>query len=185
MARDLLPLLVIAFVVLIARSSLADHYVVPTGSMEPTVAVGDRVLVNKLAYGVRVPLTTAWLSGPAMPARGDVVVLESPEDGEVLLKRVAAVGGDRVAVCGDRVYLGDHQAADPKSLPSPYPRRSFRRGSGCFGPITIPPGKVFLLGDNRPNSHDSRGFGTVAQQAVLGRAVAVFQRHGSLVWRGL
>ncbi len=172
--RDLLSLLVIAFVVLIARSSMADHYVVPTGSMKPTVAIGDRVLVNKLAYGLRAPLTTSWLTGPRMPVRGDVVVLESPEDGEVLLKRVAAIGGDRVAVCGGRLYLGE--AAD---------RVSWHRRRLCFGPVTIPESSVFLLGDNRHNSHDSRGFGTVAREAILGRAVAVFWRNGSLVWRGL
>src|SRR5574341_730080 len=84
-----------------ARSSLADHYVVPSGSMQPTVAIGDHVFVNKAAYGLRLPFAKTYLLDRAEPSTGDVVVLISPEDGHtVLLKRVAAVPGDVVELHG-------------------------------------------------------------------------------------
>ncbi len=72
---------------LFARASLADHYQVPSGSMRPTVEVGDHIVVNKLAFGLRAPMSNAYVLRGADPTRGDVVVLDSPEDGTVLLKR--------------------------------------------------------------------------------------------------
>src|ERR1700723_3482778 len=100
--RDLLTVATLATVLLGARASLADHYTVPSGSMEPTVAVGDQVCVNKLAYGLRLPASQVYVLPRAAPAGGDVVVLDSPVDGKVLLKRVVAVPGDLVAVVDGR-----------------------------------------------------------------------------------
>lgn len=121
--------------------------------MEPTVAVGDRVVVHKSAYGLRLPLTSVRLTTAEMPARGDVIVLESPESGIVLLKRVVAVAGDEVTFRG--------------------------------APTVVPDGKLFVMGDNRASSHDSRAFGFVDARAVLGRAVAVYFRSGELRWIAL
>ena len=88
-----------------ARASLADHYIVPSGSMEPTVEINDRVLVNKLAYGLRIPFTTHYLLEGADPRRGDVVVLKSPENGTILLKRVVAIPGDPVSMHDGRRFV--------------------------------------------------------------------------------
>ena len=109
LVREAAQLLLLVAVVLTGRASLADQYVVPTGSMAPTVQVGDRVLVSKLAYGLRVPLTERYVARFAPPARGDVVVLVSPENGMVLLKRVAAVPGDRVDFDGGEVTVPPDQ----------------------------------------------------------------------------
>jgi signal peptidase I len=103
--REVAKLALLVVVVLTGRATLADQYSVPSGSMEPTVQVGDRVLVNKAAYGLRVPFTERYLVRFAPPARGDVVVLFSPESGDVLLKRVAAVPGDRVQLHGREVVV--------------------------------------------------------------------------------
>ncbi|HEY8078410.1 MAG TPA: signal peptidase I, partial [Labilithrix sp.] len=111
--RTVLETCAFAAVAFFARASFADHYRVPSGSMEPTVQVGDHVAVAKAAYGVRVPMTDVWLARWADPARGDVVVLDSPEDGKVLLKRVVAVAGDRVEVRDGRVRIGDRAIAEP------------------------------------------------------------------------
>src|SRR5688572_31937720 len=88
-----------------ARSSLADHYLVPSGSMDRALLPGDRVMVDKQAYGLRVPFTLAKLGEGAAPARGDVVVFDSPADGTRLIKRVVAVGGDVLEVRGGRVLV--------------------------------------------------------------------------------
>ncbi|MGH7296007.1 MAG: signal peptidase I, partial [Polyangiaceae bacterium] len=101
--RDLVSVLAASAVCLVARASLADHYRVPSGSMEPTVAVGDQICVNKAAYGLRVPESHTYVVSAEGPRRGDVVVLASPSDGEVLLKRVVAVPGDVAQVVGCRV----------------------------------------------------------------------------------
>ena len=157
-------------VMLTARASFADHYRVPTGSMEPTVHVDDHVLVEKAAYGLRVPLTTTWLLRYGGPRRGDVVIVDTGEP-VVLLKRVAAIGGDVVAVRGGRVFLNGAPAEDPNA--------GLEAGGGPdFGPERVPEGAVFVLGDNRGDSRDGRFFGFVAESRVLGRARAVVARDG-------
>lgn len=177
---------------LVARSTLADHYRVPSGSMEPTVQVGDRVVVNKSAYGLRVPFSEAWLSEVRMPARGDVVVARSPEDGRVLLKRVVARAGDRVEVRQGRVSINGEPAqlqVGPQGMrerlgAGEHPLQ-LGMGGPDFGPAVVPQGHVLLMGDNRGNSHDSRSFGFVRAEALLGRAVAVYVRDGALSWLDL
>jgi signal peptidase I len=162
------------------RASFADHYHVPSGSMEPTVEVSDHVLVAKAAYGLRVPFTSHYLTGSPSPGRGDVVVLSSPEDGAVLLKRVVAVGGDVVGVRDGRVEL----SAGPSSSVSSREGRDFvpsvDQGGGPDLPATrVPDGFVLVLGDNRGNSRDGRTFGFVSADALLGRAMLVVGRRGA------
>ncbi len=189
LGRDVISLAVFVSVALTARASLADHYVVPTGSMIPTVHEGDRVFVSKAAYGLRLPLSSTWLARWSSPTRGDVVVLESPTDGTVLLKRVVALAGDEVEVRdghlilnGRRVVCTEHD----ETLDGKTHALSLDSGGGPdFGPATVPPGKVLVMGDNRGNSRDGRMFGFVEDASLLGRALAVYSREGSLVWNEL
>lgn len=185
--RDYLTILLTVALVLVARSSFADHYTVPSGSMMPSVEVGDRVVVDKSAYGLRVPLTHVRITPARMPARGDVVVLESPENGIVLLKRVVAVAGDVVAVQGGRLILdGEPVPVDDERgtelLGTVAHPVDIGRGGPPFGPQRVPPGHLLVMGDNRDNSHDGRLFGFVSVEAVLGRALAVYVRDGELSW---
>src|SRR6185369_5552121 len=100
---------------LIARSSFADHYLVPSGSMENTLFPGDRVVVDKRAYGLRVPFTLVKMAPGEAPARGDVVVFDAPDDGTRLIKRIVAVGGDVLEVHDGHALIngmpGDKKAA--------------------------------------------------------------------------
>ncbi len=182
--RTVLQLTSVAAIALTARASLADHYRVPSGSMEPTVHVGDHIIVSKMAYGIRLPLTDTYVIRYATPARGDVVVIEPPDDesrhaaddgpnaiGSVLLKRVVAVAGDLVEVRDGHVHIDGREV--------PEARISLESGGGPdLGPVRVPVGKVLLLGDNRGNSRDGRTFGFVDREHVLGRAVSVVARDG-------
>jgi signal peptidase I len=174
---------------LVARASFADHYRVPSGSMEPTVLVGDHLLVDKIAYGLRVPLTEYYAVHLAAPERGDVVVLDSPETGDVLLKRVIARGGDEVRLDDGVLTINGHvrtellDGAPVERLDGGFHALGLDYGSGPdLGPLRIPTGRVLVLGDNRGNSHDSRYFGLVAESAVLGRAEFVVWRDGHAAW---
>ncbi len=191
--REIVPVLVAAAVVLVARSSLADHYVVPSGSMEPTVQVGDQVCVSKIAYGLRVPTSHTYVVRGSAPARGDVVVLASPTDGEVLLKRVVAVPGDvvevdsgHVTIDGVPVPVTERDGALVEELGGRGHRLGAEYGGGPdFGPTRVPADRFLVLGDNRGNSRDGRFFGWVDREAILGRALAVCLRGNRPVWQPL
>jgi signal peptidase I len=192
------PLLVVAIVLGSFRSAIADWNDVPSGSMEPTILPGDRVFVNKLAYDLKVPFTTWQVAQWADPSRGDVVVLWSPYDGRRLVKRVVGIPGDVIEVRGQRlrvngraasyVALAQDQAAADGLEGLPLPSLSLegvdgrthavmtsgRSGPGSdVGPLTVPPGSYFLMGDHRDNSFDSRFWGFAKREVIVGRASTV------------
>jgi signal peptidase I len=188
--RSVYAIAAVLAVLLLARSSLASHYVIPTGSMRPTVEIGDRIFANKLAYGLRLPWLGTYVAQFRTPERSHVVVLESPEDGTTLLKRIVAIPGDHVLVREGRVWLNgapaplavegeltvEHLGANTHPVwvgPGP-----------GYGPTVIPEGHYLVLGDNRGDSRDGRSFGLVRGEAILGQAVGVWWRHG-LTWRQL
>jgi signal peptidase I len=188
-ARQNLSLMLIVSLTLVGRASLADHYVVPSGSMQPTVDVGDHIAVNKLAYGLRVPLTHTYLLIGAPPRAGDVVVVDSPVDDRVLLKRVAAVPGDTIAVSNGaltRNGAGVPITAGIERLNGvSHPVALERNGGPDFAATTLGPDQFLLLGDNRGNSFDGRSFGFVKRDAILGRAEAICWHAGRLEWQSL
>lgn len=189
---ELLPLLVLALLMLAARSSFANHYHVPTGSMQPNLQPGDRVLVDMRAYGLRVPFTLARLGEARAPVAGEVVVFDSPTDGTRLVKRVVAVAGDRVAVVDGRLQVNGAwlHAADQPDVERFALRDvalDLRHGGGPdLRQTTVPAGMVLVLGDHRGRSLDGRFFGLVPESAFYGRAIAVYHRRGEgLVWKRL
>ncbi len=189
--REAASLLALVVVLLAARSSVADHYRVPTGSMEPSVHVGDRVLVNKAAYDVRVPFTDASAVERDGPERGDVVVLDSPEDDKTLLKRVVGLPGDVVEVADGRVIINGESAPVTERdgqtfelLGNTEHPVSLGPDRG-FGPVTVPAGHYLVLGDNRSNSRDGRSFGPVPRHSIRGRAFRVYWRDSGFAWRDL
>ncbi len=184
---DLSAIAVAVVVVFSARHSLADHYHVPTGSMIPSVEIGDRVWVSKAAYSLRIPFTPFGLR-TGTPHHGDVVVLRSPDDGVTLLKRVAAVPGDTVSVRRGRLELNGSPVlvtADGDALretlgAATHPIRLDAGGGPSYGPIVVPSGKYLVLGDNRGNSRDGRMFGLVSEDALMGRVGGTYLRGGRL-----
>jgi len=189
-------LLVFFGLMLVFRSAVADWMVVPTGSMNPTIVEGDRIFVEKAAYGLRVPFTTQRLTSGSDPARGEIVIFPSPEDGITLVKRVIGVPGDviemrdeRLRVNGDEVaYAQEDAAADAEmpqatraqvhaylneSLPGRLHAIMLLPTHGAlrsFGPVTVPPNQYLVLGDSRDNSKDSRYIGFVPRDSIIGRA---------------
>lgn len=209
--RDIRPLLIVATVLFSLRSSLADWNDVPTGSMVPTILVGDRILVNKLAYDLKVPFTTVHLAEWAEPQRGEVVVFYSPHDGQRLVKRVVGLPGDIVELRQNRLYLNgdpsqystlpeivlrDVSAAERQlqvygqerlgEHPHAIAVTPFGRSRSDFAPFHVPASHYFMMGDNRDQSFDSRYFGPVPRDRIIGRAEAVvfsFNRPESWVPR--
>lgn len=184
LARDWLPSLLLLLFLLVARSTLADHYHVPSGSMENALFPGDHVLVNKAAYGLRIPFTTYVFALQSDPSRGEIVILDSPEDDVRLIKRVVAVGGDRVSLLNGRLTINGRQLASPydpfiENFGDRKVALNLDEGGGPDIPeMTVPQNHVLLLGDHRGASRDGRWFGTVPVEAIYGRASRVFWRKG-------
>src|SRR5262245_52115819 len=171
------------------RSSLADHYFVPSGSMERTLFPGDRVAVDKRAYGLRVPFTLTKITTGSHPARGDVVIFDSPADGTRLIKRVVAIAGDSIEVRDGHVFvnglsLTGRADAETEQVGRRTAALDLRFGGGPDLRATlVPVGHVFVLGDARGNSRDSRWFGFVGEDGIYAQAVAIYYRAGEgFVW---
>lgn len=196
--KEAKPLLVLLVILFALRSAIADWNDVPTGSMKPTIMEGDRVFVNKLAYDLKVPFTTWHIAQWDNPKRGDVVVFFSPADGTRLVKRVVGLPGDRIELRNNELIVNglplqyealprtvvnelpageqsQHQYATEELAAHAHPMMvtPMLRAPRTFGPVTVPPGKYFMMGDNRDNSFDSRFYGCVDRDRIVGRATSV------------
>lgn len=187
--RHELPRLALLLVLLfVARSSFANHYVVPSGSMQHTLENGDRVMVDMRAYGLRLPITDTVLWPTGTPQRGDVAVFDSPVDGTRLIKRVAAVGGDHVQLRDGRLWINGRALAGPDGLEERFPHGHSQLdldagGGPDIDGLVVPAGQVLMLGDHRGDSADGRYFGLVPARSLYGRAAAVYWRRGEgLTW---
>ncbi|SRR5579875_387084 len=173
---------------LIIRTFLIQAYKIPSGSMEPTLLIGDHILVNKLDFGLRMPdsfFGVRPLSG-IIPyghylfhlepiQRGDVVVFVFPPDPtKDFIKRVIAVGGDTVEVRGKSVYVNGNKIDDPHAYYDPSESETTIAPRDHYGPVTVPKGEVFVMGDNRERSYDSRFWGFVPDNNVEGRAMVIY-----------
>ena len=174
----------LVLVLTVARSTLADQYHVPTSSMWPTIEPGDRIFVSKAAYGLRLPFTNYFLTGTDVPERGVVVVFADPRGGAIpLVKRVVALAGQSVALVGGTLFIdGAAQSLERLEdgrMVEHLGAHAHDAGSCDFedyGPTVVPPGHVFVMGDNRAVSLDSRVFGPVALNLLRGRVVGTSYR---------
>jgi signal peptidase I len=174
--REYTEALVVALLLaLFIRSFLVQAYKIPSESMLPTLQIGDHLLVNKLAYGLRLPfpwekLLVAW----AQPSRGDVIVFVDPQDRtRDLIKRVIATAGETVDIRHKQIYINGEKVDDPRASFTDN-EREIPGPRDNFGPVTVPPHHVFTMGDNRDRSYDSRFWGFANLDDVEGKAMLIY-----------
>ncbi|HEX4404284.1 MAG TPA: signal peptidase I [Polyangia bacterium] len=191
-------------IALLLRAFVVEAFQIPSGSMIPTLEVGDHIFVSKFAYGLTIPFTNTKIFQMAEPKRGDIIVFKFPGDQSIdYIKRVVGLPGDVIEMRQEELYINGH-AVQRERVPRPYHYSEASRGSGPpedheselwienFGgrkhetiqePVrsardferkVVPPGNVFVMGDNRDNSSDSRVWGTVDLSLIKGRALIVW-----------
>ena len=171
-------ILVAVFIALFIRTFLVQAFKIPSGSMLETLQIGDQILVNKFIYGVKIPFTNGKTLIPVKnPQRNDIVVFKYPQDpSKDYIKRVVAVAGDTLEIVNKKLYVNDKlvtdqpwaQYNDSRILPGQITTRDNLRK------ITVPANKLFVMGDNRDNSHDSRFWGFVDLSEVRGEAIIIY-----------
>lgn len=193
-ARSFFP---IVLIVLLLRSFLVEPFRIPSGSMMPTLLIGDFILVNKFSYGIRLPVLNTKVIDIDEPERGDIVVFRYPKDPTVdYIKRVIGLPGDRIAYYNKKVYvngklakqvsLGRYQGVGQganmsgaehllEDLQGVEHSILISRGlPSVEGVYVVPAGHYFVMGDNRDNSNDSRYWGTVPEQNLVGKAFFIW-----------
>lgn len=204
-AKFLFPVVLIVFLL---RGFIAEPFRIPSGSMLPTLEVGDFILVNKFAYGVRIPVWNKKVFGSSIPSRGDVVVFRYPEDPSIdYIKRIIGVPGDEVAYYNKVIYIngkeisqseaGNYQQDGSYVQYSRYNEellnvkhdilKTKSTGAGDFV-VKVPANSYFAMGDNRDNSRDSRYWGFVPDENLVGEAFLIWMNWssaGGLKWKRL
>lgn len=175
--RENIEAIVIAVILaLFIRTFVVQAFKIPSGSMKPTLKIGDHILVNKFIYGVKLPFVRTTLIPVGEPERGDIIVFKYPEQPDKdFIKRVIGVPGDTVQIKEKRVFINGQPAnqhygvhTDQNIIPGQVNHRD------NFGPKTVPEGAYFVMGDNRDNSYDSRFWGFVEQSAIKGEAFIIY-----------
>ncbi len=193
------------------RWAVMEAYVIPSGSMFPSLLIHDHIFVNKAVYGVRVPFSEKWLIKYRKPDRGEIVIFKYPNDKSTFyVKRVVGLPGDKILWDKGKLYINDEPVKVEEATDSTRFDRlrdkdfqrggfwndsknnyqhffetigefehsilinKFRKGGATYGPITVPEDRLFVMGDNRDNSSDSRRWGFVPMENILGKAMFVW-----------
>lgn len=185
-AEAIVIAIVIAFFI---RTFVIQAYKIPSGSMKPTLLIGDHILVNKFIYGVKIPFVRNTLIPIREPKREDIVVFIYPEDrSKDFIKRVIGIAGDTIEIRDKKIFLNGLPYLDKYGV---YTDEFIIPGAiqprDNFGPVTVPKGNIFCMGDNRDQSYDSRFWGFVDLKDVLGKAIVIYwswdRDNHSLRWR--
>ncbi len=170
------PIVIAVLIALFIRTFVVQAFKIPSSSMEPTLLVGDYLLVNKFIYGIRIPYTDIKFFQYKKPERGDVIVFVFPKDpSKDFIKRVIGTEGEKVEIIQNKIFINDRLIDDPwghfqtAGLPEYY-----LQAMENFGPVVVPKDSLFVLGDNRDNSQDSRFWGFLQVNAVLGKAFILY-----------
>jgi signal peptidase I len=164
------PIVIAVLIALFIRAFIVQAFKIPSSSMEPTLLVGDHLLVNKFIYGVRIPYTNIKFFQYKKPKRGDIIVFIFPKDrSKDFIKRVIGTEGEKVAIIHNKIYIND------KMIDDLWGHFTITRPSiEEYGPVKVPEGFLFVMGDNRDNSQDSRFWGFVNINEVKGKAFIVY-----------
>jgi signal peptidase I len=164
------PIVIAVLIALFIRAFIVQAFKIPSSSMEPTLLVGDHLLVNKFIYGVRIPYTNIKFFQYKKPQRGDIIVFIFPKDrSKDFIKRVIGTEGEKVAIIHNKIYIND------KMIDDRWGHFTITRPSiEEYGPVKVPEGFLFVMGDNRDNSQDSRFWGFVNINEVKGKAFIVY-----------
>lgn len=198
-SRSFFPVILI---VLVVRSFLVEPFRIPSASMMPTLLAGDFILVNKFSYGIRLPVANVKIFGAGQPERGDVTVFRYPEDPSVaFIKRIVGLPGDRLRYENKVLFINDKPAIqsqvpegqwESERLYTRIERiddREHRVLVRAYGPAgslewTVPEGHYFVLGDNRDNSRDSRFWGFLPDENLIGRAFFIWMNLDCITGNG-
>lgn len=175
--REWIESIVIALILaLFIRTFVVQAFKIPSGSMEPTLLIGDHLLVSKFIYGTKIPFTDIKVLPLKEPERGDVIVFIYPVDpSKDFIKRIIGLPGDKVEVINKKVYLNDKPIEDIHAHHADnliIPKGSEPRDN--FGPVTVPKDSLFVMGDNRDRSYDSRFWGFVNKSEIKGKAFIIY-----------
>ncbi len=164
------PIVIAVLIALFIRAFIVQAFKIPSSSMEPTLLVGDHLLVSKFIYGVRIPYTNIKFFQYKKPQRGDIIVFIFPKDrSKDFIKRVIGTEGEKVAIIHNKIYIND------KMIDDRWGHFTITRPSiEEYGPVRVPEGFLFVMGDNRDNSQDSRFWGFVNINEVKGKAFIVY-----------
>lgn len=171
--RENIEALIIAIILaLFIRAFVVQAFKIPSGSMKNTLLIGDYILVNKFIYGVKIPFTEITVIPVKKPQRGDIVVFRFPKDpSKDFIKRVVGIGGDTVEVRNKLVYVNGEPQQDDFTI---HTKIGFQKDRDDYGPVVVPEGKLFVMGDNRDESNDSRYWGFVDLGALRGKAFMIY-----------
>src|SRR5581483_4410781 len=175
--REYAETLVIAIILALAiRTFVVQAFKIPSGSMIPTLDIGDHILVNKFIYGVRLPFTDTVLIPLKTPARGDIIVFRFPKDeSKDFIKRVVGVPGDTIEVKNKELYLNGQKQDEPYTIHGDNsPLQQAIQDRDNFGPVSVPQNAYFVMGDNRDHSLDSRCWGFVDFSKVKSQAFLIY-----------
>jgi signal peptidase I len=177
--REYVEAIIIALLLaLFIRTFIIQAFKIPSGSMLPTLLIGDYLLVNKFIYGVRIPFKDSdnILIPFKEPKSGDIVVFKYPKDPKIdYIKRVVAVGGDKIEIRNKRIWVNGEAFVDPYGVFTDSQVLPLAEGPrDNIGLREVPEGKLFVIGDNRDNSFDSRFWGFVDLDAVRGKAFIIY-----------
>jgi len=175
--RENIEAIIIAIILaLIIRTFIVQAFKIPSGSMKPTLLIGDHILVNKFIYGVKIPVLGNTIISVNKPVRGDIIVFKYPEEPDKdFIKRVIGIPGDSIIIKNKKIFINNNALnQDYGMYTDPYIQPVQTSTRDNYGPVTIPDNSYFVMGDNRDNSLDSRFWGFVDEQAIKGKAFIIY-----------
>ena len=169
-------IIIAILIALFIRTFIICAYKIPSGSMLPTLLIGDHILANKFIYGVKIPLLRKTIIPVREPKRGEIVIFIFPNDrSKDFIKRVIGIAGDKIEIKNKKIFINDKEYNDPYGTFTDsliLPKSMEPRDN--FGPVTVPQNSIFVMGDNRDNSMDSRFWGFVDLKDVQGKAFIIY-----------